>query len=105
MPFAGPISASKAALDALSHATRVELAAQSITVVTVIPGAIEAEIFTKADAAANSARANADPATVALYPRRMHAVDAAIAKMRTSKPSRRPGQKHAMWPTPTSGQR
>lgn len=86
MPFAGPISASKAALDALSHATRVELAPQGITVVTVIPGAIETDIFARADAAARSALAHADPARVALYRRRLESVDAARARMRTSKP-------------------
>lgn len=86
MPFAGPISASKAALDALSHATRVELGAQGVAVVTVMPGAIETEIFAKADIAAKSALADADPATAALYRRRLEAVNAAMAKMRMSKP-------------------
>jgi NAD(P)-dependent dehydrogenase (short-subunit alcohol dehydrogenase family) len=86
MPFAGPISASKAALDALSHATRVELGAQGVAVVTVVPGAVETEIFAKAGAAARSALAEADPARVALYRRRLEAVEAAMAKMRMSKP-------------------
>lgn len=86
MPFAGPISASKAALDALSHATRVELGAHGVTVITVVPGAMETEIFAKAGAAARSALTGADPATVALYQRRLAAVDAAMAKMRMSQP-------------------
>lgn len=88
MPFAGPISASKAALDALSDAARVELKAQGIAVVTVIPGAIETSIFAKAGAAAESALAAADPARVALYRPQLEAVGAALAKMKTSKPEK-----------------
>jgi NAD(P)-dependent dehydrogenase (short-subunit alcohol dehydrogenase family) len=86
LPFAGAISASKAALDSLSHVARVELGAQGVAVITVIPGAIETEIFAKAGAAAKSALADADPARVAIYRRRLAAMDAAMAKMRTSKP-------------------
>jgi NAD(P)-dependent dehydrogenase (short-subunit alcohol dehydrogenase family) len=88
MPFAGPISASKAALDALSHAIRVELGAQGVAVVTVVPGAIETPIFVKAGAAAESALAAADPARVALYRPQLEAVDTALAKMKTSKPEK-----------------
>jgi NAD(P)-dependent dehydrogenase (short-subunit alcohol dehydrogenase family) len=88
MPFAGPISASKAALDALSDATRIELGAQGVAVVTVIPGAVETQIFAKAGAAADSARAAADPARLALYRLRLDAVDAALAKMKASKPEK-----------------
>lgn len=88
MPFAGPISASKAALDALSHATRVELGAQGVAVVTIIPGAIETPIFDKAGTAAESALAAADPARVALYRPQLAAMGAALAKMRTSKPEK-----------------
>ncbi|GAA4620753.1 SDR family oxidoreductase [Actinoallomurus vinaceus] len=86
LPFASPISASKAALDALSDATRVELGAQGVAVITVVPGAIDTPIFTKAEAAAESAFADADPARLAIYRSRLEAVAAAMAKMRTSKP-------------------
>jgi NAD(P)-dependent dehydrogenase (short-subunit alcohol dehydrogenase family) len=58
MPFASPISASKAALDAISDAARIELGAQGIAVVTVIPGAVETDLFAKAGAAADSALAS-----------------------------------------------
>ncbi|MFB9838963.1 SDR family NAD(P)-dependent oxidoreductase, partial [Actinoallomurus acaciae] len=88
MPFAGPISASKAALDALSDAARVELAAQGVAVITVVPGSVETGIFTKASAAAETALAAADPARLALYRRQIEAVDAAVARMRGAKPDR-----------------
>jgi NAD(P)-dependent dehydrogenase (short-subunit alcohol dehydrogenase family) len=86
LPFAAPISASKAALDALSDAARIELGAQGIAVVTVIPGAVETQIFAKASAAAEDALATADPARLALYRSRLDAMDAAMAKMKPSKP-------------------
>ncbi|GAA4605888.1 SDR family NAD(P)-dependent oxidoreductase [Actinoallomurus liliacearum] len=85
-PFAAPISASKAALDSLSDALRIELGAQGIAVVTVIPGAVETPIFAKADQAAEAALADADPARLALYRPQLAAVGAALAKMRQSKP-------------------
>jgi NAD(P)-dependent dehydrogenase (short-subunit alcohol dehydrogenase family) len=88
MPFASPISASKAALDALSDAARVELKAQGVAVVTVVPGAVETSIFAKAESAAASALAAADPARLALYQRQLTAVGEAMAKMRTSKPEK-----------------
>jgi NAD(P)-dependent dehydrogenase (short-subunit alcohol dehydrogenase family) len=88
MPFAGPISASKAALDALSDAARVELAGQGIAVVTVVPGSVETGIFAKANAAAETALASADPARLALYRRQIEAVDAAVARMRGAGPDR-----------------
>jgi NAD(P)-dependent dehydrogenase (short-subunit alcohol dehydrogenase family) len=85
-PFAAPISASKAALDALSDALRIELGAQGVAVVTVVPGAVDTQIFAKADQAAEAALADADPARLALYRPRLAAMGAAMAKMRTSKP-------------------
>jgi NAD(P)-dependent dehydrogenase (short-subunit alcohol dehydrogenase family) len=88
MPFASPISASKAALDALSDAARIELGAQGIAVVTVIPGAIETPIFVKAGVAAESALAVADPELVALYRLQLEAMGAALAKTKTSKPQK-----------------
>jgi NAD(P)-dependent dehydrogenase (short-subunit alcohol dehydrogenase family) len=88
MPFAAPISASKAALDALSDAARVELRSQGVTVVTVIPGAVETSIFAKAGAAAESALAATDPARVALYRPQLEAMGAAMATMKTSKPEK-----------------
>jgi NAD(P)-dependent dehydrogenase (short-subunit alcohol dehydrogenase family) len=48
MPFLGPLSASKAALESLSHAARLELAPWHIPVVIVVPGAMDTEIFARA---------------------------------------------------------
>jgi NAD(P)-dependent dehydrogenase (short-subunit alcohol dehydrogenase family) len=86
VPYAGAISASKAALESLSAAARVELAPWGIAVVIVVPGAIDTEIFAKADAAARGALRTADPQRVALYRRQLSAVATAQSSMRTSPP-------------------
>lgn len=67
LPLLAPISASKAALAALSDAQRLELAAWNIPVVLVEPGATETPIFAAADAAAQSATSSVDPQRAALY--------------------------------------
>ncbi|MEV1172518.1 SDR family NAD(P)-dependent oxidoreductase [Nonomuraea sp. NPDC049784] len=77
LPLMAPISASKAALAALSDAQRLELAAWNIPVVLVEPGATETPIFASAEAAAKSATDSADPHRVALYANHL----AAFAKM------------------------
>lgn len=86
MPYAGAISASKAALESLSAAARVELAPWGIAVVIVVPGAIDTEIFAKADVAAQGALRTADPQRVALYRQQLEAVATAQSSMRTSPP-------------------
>jgi NAD(P)-dependent dehydrogenase (short-subunit alcohol dehydrogenase family) len=86
VPYAGAVSASKAALESLSAAARVELAPWGIGVVIVVPGAIDTAIFAKADAAAEDAQRDADPRRVALYRRQLEAVAAAQRSMRTSAP-------------------
>ena len=86
VPYAGAISASKAALESLSAAARVELAPWGIAVVIVVPGAIDTPIFAKADAAARGAMRSTDPERVALYRRQLDAVGAAQGSMRTSPP-------------------
>lgn len=86
VPFAGPISASKAALESLSDAARIELAPWNIRVVLVVPGAIESSIFDKAGTAAQAAMASADPQQVALYARQLQAVGKALSGQKPSPP-------------------
>ncbi|GGN59926.1 short-chain dehydrogenase [Streptomyces albiflavescens] len=52
VPFFGPVAASKAALASLNDALRMELRFQGVDVVLVEPGALETEIFTKAEKSA-----------------------------------------------------
>ncbi|MGF1430977.1 SDR family NAD(P)-dependent oxidoreductase [Kitasatospora sp. LaBMicrA B282] len=86
-PFFGPISASKAALQALSDAQRVELAHWKIPVVVLEPGALQTEIFVKADAASQRAAAVQSPELVALYRDQLAAVGKAMAKIKPSSPT------------------
>ncbi|MBF6465184.1 SDR family NAD(P)-dependent oxidoreductase [Nocardia beijingensis] len=83
MPYLGPISASKAALESLSQAARIELAPWGIPVSVVEPGAVETTIFAKADATAREALALADLDRVALYRDQLAAVGDALAKQKT----------------------
>jgi NAD(P)-dependent dehydrogenase (short-subunit alcohol dehydrogenase family) len=84
VPFLGPISASKTALESLSDALRMELKPFGVHVAVVEPGAMATEIFAKADRLAASDLAAAPPALRELYAPAMKAVDEALAK---SKPS------------------
>ncbi|MEV6390183.1 SDR family NAD(P)-dependent oxidoreductase [Nocardia xishanensis] len=79
MPYLGPISASKAALESLSKAARVELAPWGIPVTVVEPGAVETTIFAKAETNARKALALTDGDRVELYRNQLAAVDAALA--------------------------
>ncbi len=82
LPFLGPLSASKAALNSLSDAARIELAPWRIPVVVVEPGALETEIFSKSDAAARGALRNTDAQRMALYRDQLAAVEKAAATQR-----------------------
>jgi NAD(P)-dependent dehydrogenase (short-subunit alcohol dehydrogenase family) len=82
VPFMGPIGASKAALESLSDALRLELGAWKIPVVVVEPGGTDTAIFTKAAAAAQDSLAQADPETLALYSDQLAAVAKAAAKQK-----------------------
>jgi NAD(P)-dependent dehydrogenase (short-subunit alcohol dehydrogenase family) len=82
MPFMAPISASKAALSAISDATRLELAAWKIPVVVIEPGGTQTEIFAKAEARAHEDLTLADPARVALYRTQLAAVAKAGARQK-----------------------
>ncbi len=86
VPFAGPISASKAALESLTNAARVELAPWGIPVAIIVPGAIETPIFATAGSAAENMLASADPQRVGLYSRQLEAVGASQSGMKTSPP-------------------
>lgn len=86
-PFFGPISASKAALQALSDALRLELAYWDIPVVVLEPGALETQIFAKAAAAQQKAEAALSQDRIDLYAEQLRAVGAAMAKMKLSPPS------------------
>ena len=80
VPFMGPISASKAALESLSDALRVELAPWDIPVVVVEPGATQTPIFAKAEARAHATLAAAPADRLALYEPALTAVGKATAK-------------------------
>jgi NAD(P)-dependent dehydrogenase (short-subunit alcohol dehydrogenase family) len=82
LPVLGPLSASKAALESLSDAARIELAPWGIAVVVVEPGALQTEIFTKAATGQQAALRDADPQQIALYRAQLAAVDAAAARQR-----------------------
>ncbi|MFB7717410.1 SDR family oxidoreductase [Nocardia sp. NPDC056100] len=82
LPFLGPIAASKAALESFSDALRVELTPWGIPVSVIQPGAMRTEIFAKSGAAAQEARAEADPRTVALYEQQLIALDKVMAAQR-----------------------
>lgn len=84
VPFAGPISASKAALESLSDAARVELAHWKIPVVLLEFGAMATTIFDKAAATAQLGLTQAPPDRVALYGPALQAVAAAMAKLKPS---------------------
>jgi NAD(P)-dependent dehydrogenase (short-subunit alcohol dehydrogenase family) len=85
-PFFGPISASKAALQSLSDAQRLELAHWGLPVVVIEPGLIDTTIFSKAAAATAKAKAALSPAQLALYEAQVDAVDAAFAKSKPAAP-------------------
>jgi NAD(P)-dependent dehydrogenase (short-subunit alcohol dehydrogenase family) len=75
VPFAAPVSASKAALQSISDALRVELAPFGIQVVLVEPGTTRTPLWAKTEAAARAARHQADPEIDALYAARLARLD------------------------------
>jgi len=86
VPFLGPISGSKAALQALSDAWRGELEHWGVGVVIVEPGAMRTDIFDTAAAAAEKALAGTSPEQSALYGRQLAALAKASAKMKLHSP-------------------
>jgi NAD(P)-dependent dehydrogenase (short-subunit alcohol dehydrogenase family) len=79
VPMMGPISASKAALESLSDALRVELAPWGIPVSVIEPGAMDTAIFAKASAQAEGALAALPTERRALYQPSLAAVAEANA--------------------------
>jgi len=67
VPYLGPYSASKFALEAITDALRLELRGFGIGVSAVEPGAIATPIWEKSVASADQLAADVDPAALALY--------------------------------------
>ncbi|WUJ73544.1 SDR family NAD(P)-dependent oxidoreductase [Kribbella soli] len=82
MPLLGALSASKAGLEALSNALRLELAAWKIPVVVVEPGTTQTEIFARAGAAADVAQQQADRDRVELYAAHLAAYEKAMGRFK-----------------------
>jgi short-subunit dehydrogenase len=82
--MAAPISASKAALESLSDALRMELRHQGVTVSVVEPGATATEIFDKSARAGEADGYAGDPATQALYAPAIETTRAALERMKPS---------------------
>lgn len=80
--FAGPIAASKAALASLTDALRMELRHQGVAVSLVLPGAMNTEIFAKADKAMADAGWVGSPATQHHYARALDDFRQAAARMK-----------------------
>ena len=81
LPMFGALSASKAALSALSDALRMELRHQGVAVVYIEPGAIESPFFAKSRA---SARLSRDADSWPIYERAIAAATKAMANTRTT---------------------
>jgi NAD(P)-dependent dehydrogenase (short-subunit alcohol dehydrogenase family) len=82
VPFLAPLSGSKAALEFLSSALRLELAAWKIPVVVVEPGSTSTSIFAKAGEAEKEAQSRVDQDRLALY--RAHLAGVAKASGRVT---------------------
>ena len=82
MPLLGALSASKAGLEALSNALRLELAAWKIPVVVIEPGTTQTEIFARAGAAADVAMQQADRDRVDLYAAHLAAYEKVMSRFK-----------------------
>jgi NAD(P)-dependent dehydrogenase (short-subunit alcohol dehydrogenase family) len=87
VPYNGPISASKAALESLSVALRGELAPWGVRVVIVEPTGTDTPIFALAGEAADRSYRRADPGVVASYRPMIAAVRRSAAGMALADPS------------------
>ncbi|MFI2364620.1 SDR family NAD(P)-dependent oxidoreductase [Promicromonospora sp. NPDC019610] len=86
VPYNGPISASKAALESLSVALRGELATWGVRVVIVEPAATDTPIFDLAAHAADASYRTADPGVLELYAPRIESVRRTAAGMTLADP-------------------
>jgi NAD(P)-dependent dehydrogenase (short-subunit alcohol dehydrogenase family) len=82
VPMAGPISASKTALESLTDALRMELRHQGVVVTIVEPGSMQTAIFEKAAASGAADGFAGTAATQRLYARALAAAEAAMADMK-----------------------
>lgn len=83
LPMFGALSASKAALSALSDALRMELRHQGVAVVYIEPGAIESPFFVKSSASART-RLSRDADAWSIYERAIDSATKAMASSRTT---------------------
>jgi NAD(P)-dependent dehydrogenase (short-subunit alcohol dehydrogenase family) len=81
VPMAGPISASKTALESLTDALRMELKHQGVAVTIVEPGAMQTAIFDKAAASGAADGFAGSAATQRLYAGALTAAEEAMADM------------------------
>lgn len=81
-PLLGALSASKAGLEALSNALRLELAPWNIPVVVVEPGSTETAIFAKAGEAERAAHGQIGSDRLALYRAHLAAYEKASARFK-----------------------
>jgi NAD(P)-dependent dehydrogenase (short-subunit alcohol dehydrogenase family) len=84
VPMLGPISASKAALESLTDALRMELKHQGVGVTIIEPGAMETPIFEKSAASGAADGYAGSEATRRLYAGALEAVSKRIAGQSTS---------------------
>jgi NAD(P)-dependent dehydrogenase (short-subunit alcohol dehydrogenase family) len=82
VPFVGPISASKAALESLTDALRGELAAWRIPISVIQPSGTDTPIFATAEKAAAESFATLPPDLLDLCAPALASVTAAAAKTR-----------------------
>lgn len=86
VPYNGPISASKAALESLSVALRGELAPLGVKVVIVSPTATDTPIFARAAQAAEVSRERADRQVLQVYAPMIEAVHQAGGRLSLADP-------------------
>jgi NAD(P)-dependent dehydrogenase (short-subunit alcohol dehydrogenase family) len=82
IPMAGPISASKTALESLTDALRMELKHQGVKVTIIEPGAMETAIFEKAAARAQADGFAGSEETQRLYEPAIAAATESMSQMR-----------------------
>jgi NAD(P)-dependent dehydrogenase (short-subunit alcohol dehydrogenase family) len=83
LPMQGGLSASKAALDSLTDALRMELKFQGVLVCYIEPGALKTQFFQKAAASASRDRDQGSDETRQIYARAIKASTRALASSRT----------------------
>jgi NAD(P)-dependent dehydrogenase (short-subunit alcohol dehydrogenase family) len=107
LPMFGALSASKAALSALSDALRMELRHQGVGVVYIEPGAIQSPFFAKSSASARTRLGRdadawpiyeraVDTATKAMADTRTTSVEAAAATITKALTARRPRARYVL---------